>query len=130
MKQDRSTVTDEAHVFASFNPLDSGAECPYGGSRGYYADVKLTGVKLSGTSDQCVLNEDVATYCYVASSWEPSLDGSTVEVEGEGPARTIHLRFLDQGWHLNEDDDGNITSCERRPENDTPFEVILARKPA
>ncbi len=122
-KQDRSTVTDRAHVYASFQSPDDGT-CPLGGARSFFIDATLDGVKLQGTTTQCILSENIVNYCRYTGEWEPIFDGA---VEGEGRSRTIRLQFVDEHWSLTTDDDGNIIACERNAANDSSFEVVLER---
>ncbi|GAC1315025.1 MAG: hypothetical protein NVSMB2_05560 [Chloroflexota bacterium] len=126
IKQDRSTVTDRAHVVASFTLPDDGS-CPLGGGRSTYVDSTLDGLKLEGSTAQCILSENIASYCQFTGVWQPDLTGV---VDGAGRERTLHLQFLNQHWDLLTDDDDNITKCDRAPERDTTFEVLLDRAPA
>lgn len=126
IKHERSTATDRAHVTAAFTSPDDGS-CPLSGGRDVYFDTTLDGIHLEGSTAQCILNNNIAVYCRFAGQWEPDTTGS---VEGEAQQRKLHLQFVNEHWDTYIDDDGNITRCERAPEDDSTFEILLDRPPA
>jgi hypothetical protein len=125
VKQARSAATDRAHITTSFMAPNDGS-CPLSGGRDVYFDATLDGVKLEGSAAQCILNQDIASYCRFAGQWEPEFTGA---VEGDGRERKLHLQFVNEHWTEYLDDDGNITRCERAPEDDSTFEILLDRVP-
>ena len=126
VRQDRSSATDQAHIAATFTSPDDAA-CPISGSRAVYFDSSLDGVKLDGSTAQCVLNQHIASYCRFSGLWEPDFSGA---VDGTDRERTLHLQFVDEHWTVTTDDNDNIIQCDRAPENDSTFEVLLNRAPA
>jgi hypothetical protein len=123
--QAQPDATGQAHVTTVFRSADAGA-CPFGEARTYYIDATLVDAALQGTTAQCTLNSDIATYCSGSGSDEVSFTGT---VEGNGQVRTLHLQFLSAEWFIERDDAGNVVNCERDAPEDLPNDVLLQRTP-
>jgi len=126
IQQQRSLGSDQLHLYAYFKSPGDGADCDLGSTRSYFFDATLDGVKITGTTSQCLEDARVLAYCGQTSVYEVEFAGS---LDGDGRVRTITGTFTDTGYALHLEDD-IIVSCEAYPPFDEVYDFRLKRKPA